>query len=900
VRVFVVTLSFLIGVLLAARVCAQQAMLTKDSKRECATCHLDWVDSFDRPGAVLLMDRPTRPAAAAEETCRGCHDGAVGDSRRGVWLEHGHRMNDPPTDRIKVPPHMPLEDGKMVCRTCHTAHTVPTAADLSKIVFLRAAKEGGLCQQCHVDRAYGAEHTSHPLAKLPFELPAELADAHARTDIADRTKMACQTCHTTHGARADHLLVMGTSSGQLCVACHEKLRPTEWKADAPREHPQNPPLRTVEQRRAIADMGTRLGPGDTLTCFSCHKMHAARTGKYMLAETLEESRLCVRCHEDRTPMAASPHDLRTNKPLEKNRLGQTPGESGPCGACHSFHRYARDPKPGRGDPSGRCTTCHESVAKVGAGDGLPLAHPVDVAAAKAPSTATLKLVPQPGDEKKASFTCNTCHDPHLGGEVAKFLRMPKDTMCASCHADRAASLAGKHDFSDRPDLKNGRGQTAAESGKCAFCHAVHAKAERVMWVATKESPGTPDELCTQCHREGGLAGRMPGAAFGHPTGPKARPTTRAALPLPLFNNGGSIVSDGFVACASCHDPHGDTGKRPTMLRAGGATSELCTTCHAANAAMTGGPHDLRGKKDVPAGDAPPDLCTSCHRPHADDPVKQRLAFAPAAGMPRPDGACVACHAKQGWGNEELPPAGRSLHPTALPAKHAGSEAGLPLLVGADGEKSLACKTCHDPHARVGTPKMARATSGATMADVCVRCHKAAEPLPRGMHADDALQSRNPPAAATTCGPCHATHAVEGSQRRLLWAAKAKGWDTSDPDQRCLSCHEINPPGRRMVVSHPAEPLAVVPWADGTEKGKAVPAEIRCSTCHTTHGEPSARSVPDLDARRAARPMLRPDVARQCAYCHGQAAPQLLLYWHAPDRRTKLNPLPVAKPPDSQN
>jgi predicted CXXCH cytochrome family protein len=889
------SLCFAAGVLLGTRACAQQAMLTRDSKRECATCHLDWVDSFERPGAVLLIDRPAKPqAAAAEGMCRGCHDGAVGDSRRGVWLEHGHRVNELPTERIKVPPHMPLEDGKMVCRTCHTAHTVPTAADLSKIVFLRAAKEGGLCQQCHVDRAYGAEHTSHPLAKLPFELPAELAAAHARTDIADRTKMACQTCHTTHGARQDHLLVMGTASGQLCVACHEKLRPMEWKADAPREHPQNPPLKTAGQRRAIADMGTRLGPGETLTCFSCHRMHSAKTEKYMLAETLEESRLCVRCHEDRKAVMATSHDLRTNRPAEKNRLGQTAGESGPCGACHSFHRYAREPDPGRGDPSGRCATCHPAGGRA----GLGLAHPVEVAAAKVPAGAGLKLLPDGRGAGTASFACGTCHDPHLGGAVAKFLRVPKDAMCASCHAERAATLSGKHDFAARPELKNGRGQTAGEAGKCGFCHAVHAEADRVMWVGTKDAPSDADGLCTQCHREGGLAGKMARSVSAQPTGPKVRPTTRGGAGLPLFNDSGSVAADGFVACASCHDPHADSGTRAGMLRVAGATSGLCAKCHAANAAMAGGPHDARGKKGFPVDGPTEDLCTSCHRPHGEDAGKQGFAFSPVAGMARADGACGACHAKQAWGGEGPVVPGRSMHPTAVPAKHAGEAAGLPLLAGRGGEWSMGCKTCHDPHAISGTPKLARVKPGETVAAVCVRCHDQATPLPRGMHAADALAARKGP-VTMACGPCHATHAVERSERTLMWVAQAKGWDTSDADQRCLSCHDANPPGRRIIVKHPSEPLATLPWST-TQPSKPVAAEIRCSTCHVTHGEPSAHAVADLGARREARPMLRPDVDRQCAYCPGQAAPALLLHWHAPEKRAKVNPLSGNKAPVSQN
>jgi predicted CXXCH cytochrome family protein len=894
----------LLLLLLAPPARAQQPMPTRDSKRECATCHLDWVDAFDRPGAILLIDRPAKPQAAAEDTCRGCHDGSVGDSRRGVWLEHGHRMNDRPTDRVKVPPHMPLEDGKMVCRTCHTAHTVPTAGDLSKIVFLRAAKEGGLCQQCHVDRAYGAEHTSHPLAKLPFELPPELAAAHARTDITDRTKMACQTCHTTHGARQDHLLVMGTSSGQLCIACHEKLRPTEWKADTPREHPQTPPLKTDAQKRAIADLGTRLGPGDTLTCFSCHKMHAARTGKYMLADTLEGSRLCLRCHEDRKAVLASAHDLRTNKPLEKNQLDQASDASGPCGACHSFHRYARQPRPSRADPSGRCATCHPPTANVEPraqrarpdDKPLPLAHPLELpASTQLPPTAAKLPLHTPTPDNR-SVTCRTCHDPHLG-RTANFLRAQNDTLCTSCHSTQTMAGSGKHDFSPRPELKNARGQTAADAGKCGFCHAVHAPAGPVMWVATTQPPSTPDALCTQCHREGGLAGKMPRTRTAHPTGPKVRPTTRATVALPLYNTNGSQSANGAVACASCHDAHADSSRSASMLRVSGPASELCAKCHGENATMAGGPHDARGRKDFPNTGPTDDLCTSCHRPHGDDPAKQGFAFVPTRDLRKADAACVTCHAQQAWTTDDPPARGRSLHPTTVPSQHAAVAADLPLIDTGNGNASIACKTCHDPHAPAGTPKLVRFATRQTTATLCVRCHPAVEPLERSMHATDAVRPTTRH-TATTCGPCHAVHAVDGSRRALLWATAATGWDTSDPDQRCLACHQTSAPGLRLALTHPPEPVTTLPWST-TRPSQPAPADIHCATCHVTHGEPTAPGLADLNARRAARPMLRPDVARQCAYCHGQAAPGLLLHWHAPEKRSRLSPLSETKVPDSQ-
>jgi hypothetical protein len=56
-----------------------------ESRRDCATCHLEWSTEFEQPQAPLLIDKPAKPQAAQEDTCLGCHDGSVGDSRRMVW-----------------------------------------------------------------------------------------------------------------------------------------------------------------------------------------------------------------------------------------------------------------------------------------------------------------------------------------------------------------------------------------------------------------------------------------------------------------------------------------------------------------------------------------------------------------------------------------------------------------------------------------------------------------------------------------------------------------------------------------------------------------------------------------------------------------------------------------------
>ncbi|HSV15819.1 MAG TPA: cytochrome c3 family protein, partial [Tepidisphaeraceae bacterium] len=613
-----------------------------ESRRDCATCHLEWSTEFEQPQAPLLIDKPAKPQAAQEDTCLGCHDGSVGDSRKIVWREHSHKVGMKPPAEMKIPPGLPLEDGKITCRTCHTAHAVPgTEDDLGGTFFLRVDNsQSQLCQLCHGDKSGGPQHGSHPVGPMTVGLPDKLKNAGAKSGPKGQ-ELICQSCHGAHGSKADKLLVMSTSESQLCVSCHEKIKPGMWREGAPHDHPQNPPLETDAQRQAIKDMGTHIGTGDRLVCLSCHKLHESPSPRKLLADTLKDSKLCLRCHPDRADMVASQHDLRKTAPAEKNRLGQTPDDSGPCGACHSFHQYARDRAPAKGDPTGVCTTCHDKghVAEK-KGETFAFDHPSAVPKDKLPRDLKLAVMTDELDPAKVDVACLTCHDPHKA-KTTKFLRNKPDDLCGTCHTE-AKTLAGKHDFTDRPELKNAQGKTAAETGKCGFCHSVHkATSNLVMWNGTKDSPQRPEQLCVQCHKTGGMAKDHPAPPFSHPMGPQPNATTRPAMAaLPLFDEAGHRSATGNVACASCHNPHSDSTKSALLLRVTGSTSALCVQCHSEKKTLAGSTHDASGNpKAWPAAaqSVNHDMCMTCHRAHSNDQQRKLWAMTPAPAAAPADG-----------------------------------------------------------------------------------------------------------------------------------------------------------------------------------------------------------------------------------------------------------------------
>jgi predicted CXXCH cytochrome family protein len=931
--------ALLLLVTLAPSASAQPRATVSENRRDCATCHLEWDTDFDRPGAVLLIDRPPSAVAGTESNCLGCHDGSVGDSRKSVWLEHGHRVGMKPSDKVKVPPGLPLDDGKIACRTCHTAHEGPAAEVASDTIFLRMENDRSqLCQACHVDQGgqgKGLEHGSHPLLPMGFELPRKLADAGGHAG-PKHDEVTCQSCHGAHGTVDEKLLLMGTNNSQLCLACHDKIKPGQFSSDRAHEHPQNPPLSSDAMRKAIKDLGTKTGSNDTLICLSCHRLHDGKAGRNMLADTLTDSALCIRCHPNRQELTGSLHDLRKSAPKEKNRLGQTPEQSGQCGACHSFHNYAREREVAKGDPGGVCVTCHQTgrvAEKIG---GTHFDHPATIDPSdpsKLPKGARLGgaapvLLTDPAHADRADLLCVTCHNPH---EVkrGRFLRDAPDQICATCHTNESSTLAGQHDFtkhsegSEGPELKNGRGLGAADTGKCGFCHSVHDAKGRVMWAGTNQAPKNPNALCVECHNPDGMAKAHPAAKFSHPDGPSSssikRPADPPSAPLPLFDANGHPSKEGFVACSSCHDPHANSEKSPLMLRVQGSTSTLCMTCHKEQAALVKSTHDPRSNPKAWPAEAQKrgqDLCMTCHRAHGNDPDQRTWAVTPKVTPTGTvaDGVCMACHAQNSWpAPTGAVSKGQMLHPRTIPPKMMDDPA-VHILPIADGAKShqqdtIACKTCHNPHARPGTPSLLRTPDQGGRADpagVCYTCHTETKVLQTSMHALDLL-ARNGKVPNTdvkadiSCRPCHSAHATEsrgGSERRMLWTAKM-GEGTDLTEKHCLGCHDNTTARRPALTQHPNVVFEIVAHAgQSTTRPAPLPDnKITCSTCHVPHGRELDLSPKSKEQRAAAKPMLRPDAqATVCATCHGADGERLLLYWHQPE---KLRQIPKITKPTSK-
>jgi len=642
--------------------------------RACTVCHIEMIEPLSRGVATEIARLPAtseaEPAVSRAESCLSCHDGSIVDSRRRVWQLHGHATGITPPEGMTVPSNLPLVNGTIACRTCHSAHVGGQfTADMSEAVFLRVPNRASeLCISCHVDKTRGPKLGTHPIGGMPWPVPQALIDAGARVGPNPR-ELTCQVCHTPHGAVGEHLLVRGTESNQLCLSCHDQMRPGMFRDGGHTEHPISPVVNAA-QAAAVKEMGTKLGPGEHLICLSCHKLHHGKGERFMLADDLTDGRFCIRCHQEKTSVVQSSHDLRVKFPEERNRLGMTASSGGPCSSCHMFHRYARTPEDSTLDPSGKCITCHQQ--------------------GRCAESRTLGSVNHPQTK------CTDCHDPHMR-DHPMFLREAPGQVCSQCHTQQAAVAGGPHDST------RNAGAWPAEStairDACLACHRPHGNEDTGLFRMAGALGGV-DAGCRACHASNAWDAHSNKAAVHPPVAIAA--TASGCLPLEEDPASGAFT----MACKTCHDPHASGAGASKLLRveAGGAARDLCLSCHTdmSHIAMTGHAGTSLAQAGLNAV-----ACGPCHNVHANSAnLASRFLLAidpPGAGSaPSSSNAgssiCISCHRQGGPAKAPV----IASHPEiAVPmAAVAGATSGLPLydkngLPSSSG--FITCQTCHLPH-----------------------------------------------------------------------------------------------------------------------------------------------------------------------------------------------------------
>ena len=663
--------------------------LEKSSKRDCAICHVMWLDDFRmaketliewQPGSVLMKD--TQGVVSAEANCYSCHDGYVVDSRYVVGQHNQHQTFVKPSKKISVPATLPLSNkDEIYCGTCHTAHGpgAPPAGDLpAPASFFRVRSvDSGLCEMCHRQETAFKRNNGHPLKTTALKLP-DVLDGWGAKRAPERNKVICQSCHKLHGAKGDKITLIDNRDSELCTACH-----TRQKGLVGGKHDLR--LSLPHEKNIRQQPTSKTGP-----CSACHTPHNA-AGKMLWAKRLK------------------------------------PGSSA----------------------SGKCLVCHAEeggyqIKRIGRHS-----HPVDVKlAAQNPLPAELPLYSADGTKNSTgSVQCFTCHDPHRwdpqtirntgaknieGDSSNSFLRLANNissTLCLTCHADQKPVVASDHNLAiTAPNAKNIRQFNARESGPCGACHIPHNATGNKLWARKQASGNFASQACLTCHGPDAAVDAKRIGPYSHPIDVDTGSNGSVSAELPLFSKTGakSKSTGGSIQCFTCHDVHrwdphrsiDPVGKNlegdatnSFLRKANFPSSELCNTCHPDQALVEGTDHDLSVTapaatnllgQTVEASGA----CGACHLVHNSSnqlklwarsygPVSEQVSMMNAL--------CRSCHAKDRVAEAKVPVV--TFHPEGKLTSNIASRVRqgvnwAPIYSKSGEERNvgyIACPTCHNGH-----------------------------------------------------------------------------------------------------------------------------------------------------------------------------------------------------------
>ncbi|MBU3944180.1 MAG: hypothetical protein KJ900_02130 [Proteobacteria bacterium] len=487
------------GVLNTGHDLRRSAANSKNSKGQnpeksgiCGACHL--VHGAKKV-ALWARELPDKSENRIQDLCISCHN------RQGLAPEkllkgYAHPVNISLKDK-GMTPDLPVYDlkGKQIpfkskealltCLTCHDPHQKGTDRQAKMTPpsssFLRV--EGGqperLCRQCHVQQAR-IVGSDHDLRNTGPTTKNDRGQSALESDV-------CGVCHLVHGAQTENLWarnVPGKSTfpaQDLCLTCHKSKGEADKKVIGGHSHPVDidPAKKGINTKLPLYDkQGKKAGNG-VIACLTCHNPHQWNPQKpedhggnnpegnaknsFLRLEVAPRPVLCGNCHGAKAYVEKTDHDLTITAPKAKNMQGQTPAESGVCGACHIIHNgknkvrlWARDYGIGKGIMDRMCNSCH---SETGSGRN------------KVPKVSThpeKQLIANPGRNSKdqanyfplfdnatgafktvGDIACSSCHDVHQwdpkqasqgtgnnleGKATNSFLRIQTYNMiCKDCH-----------------------------------------------------------------------------------------------------------------------------------------------------------------------------------------------------------------------------------------------------------------------------------------------------------------------------------------------------------------------------------------------------------------------------------------------------------------------------------
>jgi len=477
-------------------------------------------------------------------------------------------------------------------------------------------------------------------------------------------ELDCTECHGTEpvfgkDTRRTVTFINGKEGiVDLCYNCHDEsdnIHPIHvypHKADPPVKLPKGFPIEWMGKYKV------------TIVCSTCHFIHAKTRGNKLLrgfAESSAPEDVAKAIYTDRRQFCKGCHGENLSK---KTPHKGKEGDKKTCSFCHAV-----EPKEGEEieftkNPVELCDFCHAATK----GGHFLLVNPF------ADPNLTEEVAKANLPKYDGDYTCVSCHNPHGGTGIDKFLRK------------------GFVDLA----LKSGRVRPHFLGAFCEACHTVKP-------TIAKGAPGAqplseiplrsedPNVLCNRCH-ESGLS-----KANAHPI--KVVPDgfkERIPPDWPLYN--------GSLTCMTCHTG-GDSPvldpENPSFLRGGPyeTRNTICfASCHLQEEFAELDPHWA-----INEGEG----CEFCHSTRPDTEKSrdvQEITFKGDVVL-----LCLRCH------DAIAHPAGHDHTGQPDKEKMAKNGIAIPKDFPLDNLGRLHCATCHNPHA-------GGETRGSLGMEICPSCH----------------------------------------------------------------------------------------------------------------------------------------------------------------------------------
>lgn len=176
-----------------------------------------------------------------------------------------HPVDIAPPAAMRIPAELPLENGRVVCATCHGTEGIeyqaPDRFDPKAPDFLRGGPYANLTRLCH---------------RCHDEQPYQRPNVHALLDDTGATKKKqCEYCHTKapdpEKARSREDVELRLPPEKLCLGCH--LKTPHLNALEHSTKPDEKMRKRIEAAEKKHGVILPLDAEGRVTCVTCHSPH---------------------------------------------------------------------------------------------------------------------------------------------------------------------------------------------------------------------------------------------------------------------------------------------------------------------------------------------------------------------------------------------------------------------------------------------------------------------------------------------------------------------------------------------------------------------------------------------------------------------------------------------------